>query len=74
MKAKSVGHAEWEILNFLINGKNAYMADEGLDELARSLEVFDCEHAEKRFKTASANILKVLDNMLRKREKHRPGA
>ena len=50
------------------------MADEGLDELARSLEVFDCEHAEKRFKTASANILKVLDNMLSKREKHRPGA
>tara|TARA_R110002020_G_scaffold118792_3_gene271350 strand:+ start:14875 stop:15099 length:225 start_codon:yes stop_codon:yes gene_type:complete len=73
MKAKSVGHAEWEILNYLINGENGYMKFEGLDDLARDLGVFDCEHAEKRFKTASVNVLKVLENMLSKREKHRPG-
>ena len=74
MKAKSVGHAEWEILNYLVTGSGANMHFDGLTDLEEYLEVDTDEHAAKRFKTASANVLKVLENMRDKREKHRPGA
>jgi hypothetical protein len=67
-KPRSVKHAEWYVLNYLITGRSANMNDsDGLKDLAEKLHVFKDEVAEKRFKTACNNIEVVLSNMLSKR-------
>ena len=67
MKPRSVKHAEWHILNYLITGRCANMNIDGLNDLAEELHVFKDKIAEKRFKTACTNIRVVLSNMLSKR-------
>jgi len=66
-KPRSVKHAEFVILDYLITGKGANMSMDGLNDVAEHLYVFKDEIAEKRFKTACNNILTVLKNMRSKR-------
>lgn len=63
MKAKSVAHAEWEILNEIMNNIDF--------ESLRDRLVTD-EHSKKRFDTAGENICSLIERMMQTREKNLP--
>jgi len=63
MRAKSVQHAEWEILNLIIS-------DIDLSEL--KVQMCDDVHSTKRFDKAAENLLKRLDGIMATRTKHLP--
>lgn len=67
MKPKSIKHAEWYILNYLLTGEGAHMQADGLDDVADYLWVNKDKYAKKRFITACKNVETVLSNMLSKR-------
>ena len=62
MRPKSIKKAEWYVLNYLITGEGADLTD-----LADDLGVSNDKVVEKRYKTACANIHKVLTSMISKR-------
>lgn len=62
MRPKSIKEAEWIVLNYLITGCGA-----SLDDIADDIGVANDSVVEKRFKSACANIEKVLMSMISKR-------
>lgn len=63
MKAKSIQHAEWEILNHIVSEI----------DLASLRDILATDvHSTKRFDAAATNLLKRLDGMLEVRVKHLP--
>ena len=86
MRAKSVGHVEYEILKYLLTEEGANLANpRGLTDLFIGLGAdFDGrgewtpmkntkdKPAQKRCRTARNNIANILLNMLVKRERHLP--
>ena len=64
-RAKSVKHAEYEILNQILVGVP-------IDDLEFALVPENDKVAQKRFNTAAKNICKVIDNMKQKRIAYLP--
>jgi hypothetical protein len=72
IRAKSVKHVEWEILNMLIGDEEDYdyrstqeLAEDGLVPMGDSVAI-------KRYNTALKNIKDILMGMREKRVKHLP--
>tara|TARA_R110001592_G_scaffold67354_8_gene206584 strand:- start:12742 stop:12954 length:213 start_codon:yes stop_codon:yes gene_type:complete len=63
MKAKSIGHAEWSILQHIVSNIDLQMLR---DELAIDA------HSTKRFDQAAKNLLDRMDAMMEVRRKHLP--
>jgi hypothetical protein len=63
MRAKSVQHAEWEILNHIISE---------IDLADLKVEMCDDVHSTKRFDKAAENLIKRLDGIMATRTKHLP--
>jgi hypothetical protein len=63
MRAASIKHAEWEILQHILTSID-------LTDVKR--DIVTDKHSEDRFNKASAEICKLLENMQDRRAKHLP--
>ena len=63
MRAASIKHAEWEILQHILTNIDLTMVKR---------EIVTDKHSEDRFNKASAEICKLLENMQDRRVKHLP--
>jgi len=63
MRAASIKHAEWEILQHILTN---------LDLSSVKRKIVTDKHSEDRFNKASAEICKLLENMQDRRVKHLP--
>ncbi len=63
MRAASIKHAEWEILQHILTT---------IDLSRVKREIVTDKHSEDRFNKASAEICKLLENMQDRRAKHLP--
>ena len=63
MRAASIKHAEWEILQHILTSID-------LTDVKR--DIVSDKHSEDRFNKASAEICKLLENMQDRRVKHLP--
>lgn len=63
MRAASIKHAEWEILQHILTS---------IDLTQVKREIVTDKHSQDRFDKASAEICKLLENMQDRRVKHLP--